>query len=75
MTGHGRFSTALSELTSKPNNSQNNRGDNKSIFLKSLTFKLFCAGGLMACAVRVLVIKDCCGMMIKKICPKYNLVI
>jgi hypothetical protein len=71
MTGHCRFSTALTDLTSKPNNSQNNRGDNKNIFLKSLTFKLFCARGLgMACSVGVLGIKDCCGMMIKKICSK-----
>jgi hypothetical protein len=58
MTGHGRFSTALTELTSKPNNSQNNRGDNKNIFLKNLTFKLFRAKDVkMACSVRVLEIK------------------
>ncbi|ARI80181.1 hypothetical protein BH695_0900 [Microcystis aeruginosa PCC 7806SL] len=29
-----------------------------------------CAGGVMACSVRVLGIKDCCTMMIKKICSQ-----
>jgi hypothetical protein len=45
MTGHCKFSTALTGLTSKTNITQKNSGENKNIFLKSLTFKLFCAGG------------------------------